>query len=229
MTNIFGKPEKKAIRDALFATAVKALEEQGYKVERIARIGKSSVRLITKNGVSKKVSIRTTQDTWIAFPRNKANNGWATLEGVDFVVAASVDNPDHPRIAKIHMIPAEEMRERFDRNYAARVDAGYQMDDGRGVWVSLYFQDAKDPVTHVGAGAGLKHRAIKEFPLVPGRTASPSADEAEQDDEEPIAGAGATNAYAKSDEQPLTIAEAKRRLALSLGVSVDDIKITINS
>ena len=31
------------------------------------------------------------------------------------------------------------------------------------------------------------------------------------------------------DEQPLTIAEAKRRLAMSLGVNVDDIKITISS
>jgi hypothetical protein len=227
MTNIFGKPEKKAIRDALFATAVQALEEQGYKVERIARIGKSSVRLITKNRVSKKVSIRTTQDTWIAFPRNKANNGWATLEGVDFVVAASVDNPDDPRSAKIHMIPADEMRERFDRNYAARVDAGYQMDDGRGVWVSLYFQDAKDPVTHVGAGAGLKHRTIKEVPLTPGGTASPNTDDTEQEDGD--LGASEAHIDAKPDEQPLTIAEAKRRLALSLGVGVDDIKITISS
>jgi hypothetical protein len=64
---------------------------------------------------------------------------------------------------------------------------------------------------------------------VPGSTTSPSEDDAEQEDEEPIVGAGATNAYAKADEQPLTIAEAKRRLAMSLGVSVDDIKITINS
>lgn len=227
MTNIFGKPEKKPIRDALFATAVLALEEQGYKVERIARIGKSSVRLITKNRVSKKVSIRTTQDTWIAFPRNKANNGWGTLEGVDFVVAASVDNPDDPRVAKIHMIPADEMRERFDRNYAAKVAAGYQMNDGRGVWVSLYFPEANDPVTHVGAGAGLKHRAIKEVPLTPGSAPPPGGGGVEEADED--LSAGETPAHAKPDEQPLTIAEAKRRLALSLGVSVDDIKITISN
>jgi hypothetical protein len=32
-----------------------------------------------------------------------------------------------------------------------------------------------------------------------------------------------------ADEQPLTIAEAKRRLALSLGVSAHDIKITISN
>jgi hypothetical protein len=31
------------------------------------------------------------------------------------------------------------------------------------------------------------------------------------------------------DEEPLTIPEAKRRLAMSLGVSEDDIKITITS
>jgi len=227
MTNIFGKPEKRVNRNGLFSAAVEALEGQGYKVERIARIGKSSVRRITKNGVSKAVSIRTSQDTWIAFPRNKTNDGWATLEEVDFVVAASVDNPDDPRFAKIHLIPADDMRARFDRAYNARLKADYQMQAGRGIWLSLYFPDANDPVTHVGAGAGLEYRSIAEIPLTPGG-ASPPRDDGVEDADEGL-GAGEVHAFAKQDEQPLTIAEAKRRLASSLGVSVDDIKITISS
>jgi hypothetical protein len=227
MTNIFGTPEKRANRNGLFAAAVEALEGQGYKVERIARIGKSSVRRITKNGVSKTVSIRTSQDTWIAFPRNKTNDGWATLEDVDFVVAASVDNPDDPRFAKIHLIPADDMRARFDRAYNARLKADYQMQAGRGIWLSLYFPEANDPVTHVGAGAGLKHPPIAEIPLTPGSAPPPGGGGAEEADED--LSVGEAPAHAKPDEQPLTIAEAKRRLALSLGVSVDDIKITISN
>ena len=226
MTNIFGRPEKLAIRKALFLAAVKALEGQGYKVDRVSRIGKSSVRRITKNGISKTVSIRTTQDMWIAFPRNDKNDGWGTLEGVDFVVAASVDKPDDPRKAKIHMIPADEMRARFDRNYAARIKAGYAMHDGRGVWVSLYYPEASDPVTHVGAGAGLKYPAIMEAPLTPDTAAQPGTGDTEGADEDD---AGDAATPGTSGEPPLTIAEAKRRLALTLGVNVDDIKIIISS
>ena len=118
---------------------MEALEGQGYKVERIARIGKSSVRRITMNGVSKIVSIRTTQDTWIAFPRNKANKGWSTLEDVDFVVAASVDNPDDPRFAKIHLMPADDMRARF--NWAV------QLCEAREGWT---YADATDESRPVG-------------------------------------------------------------------------------
>ena len=96
----------------------------------------------------------------------------------------------------------------------------------RGLWVSLYFQDANDPVTHVGAGAGLKHPPIAEVPLVPGSAPLPPGSDAEDVDQE--LGGGEANVSAKSDEQPLTIAEAKRRLALANGVSVDDVKITIS-
>src|SRR4051794_17542694 len=104
---------------------------------------------------------------WIAFPRNKKNDGWATLEEADLVVASSVNDRDEPRFAKVHLIPGDEMRDRFDRSYAARKAAGYSLPKGRGIWVSLYEQEASDPVNRVGAGAGLKHKPV-ELPLVPG-------------------------------------------------------------
>lgn len=217
MTNVFTTPEKVSIRTRLFQVAEEALEKEGWKVERIARSGKASVRRITKGKIQKTVSIRTTQDTWIAFPRNPADDAWATLADVDYVVASSVDNRDNPQFARVHLIEGDEMRARFDRAYAARKKAGYTMPIGRGIWLSLYDKEADNPVTLVGAGAGLDHPAIATVPLT-GLEADSAMEEADTLPAEDV-----------QSEAPLTIAEAKRRLALSLGVSEADIKITISS
>ena len=76
----------------------------------------------------------------------------------------------------------------------------------------LYDEEANDPVSHVGAGAGLAHPPIAKLSL----TGAMHAEEMDPQDLE-------------AEEEPLTIAEAKRRLALSLGVNEADIKITISS
>jgi hypothetical protein len=214
MTNVSETPEKVAIRKALFRTALKALEKKGWTVERIAGAGKSSVRRITKGTTAKTVSIRTTQDRSIAFPRNAANNGWETLSEVDYVVAASVDDRDNPRFGLVHLIEGDEMRARFDRTYAARKKAGHVLPKGRGVWLSLYNKEANDPVHLVGAGAGLAYPPIAREPLAGEKTATVHEDSSNAVD---------------SNDAPLTIPEAKRRLALSLGVNEADIKITISS
>ena len=77
------------------------------------------------------MSIRTSQDTWIAFPRNAADDGWSTLELVDAVVAVSVDDKDRPTFVRAHWIEGDDMRARFDRAYAARLGAGYIIQKGR--------------------------------------------------------------------------------------------------
>lgn len=214
MTNVFGTPEKVSRGNRLFQIGLEALQQQGWEVERIPGIGKSSVRRITKGGKSRKVSIRTSQDTWIAFPRNNKNNGWVTLSDVDVVLAVSVDDRDDPKFAQVHMIDADEMRQRFDRAYAARIAAGYTIPLGRGVWVSLYHPDATDPVTHVGGGAGLHHPPIARIPLEP---------------EESDVGVALETKDADKKDRPLTIAEAKRRLAMTLGVDPSSIKITVEA
>lgn len=211
MTNVFGTPEKGPMRNRLFQIGLETLHQQGWKVERIPRIGKSSVRRITKGGKSQKVSIRTSQDTWVAFPRNKKDNGWVTLSDVDVVLAVSVDDFGDPKFAQVHMIEGDEMRQRFDRAYAARIAAGYTIPLGRGVWVSLYGTDANDPVTHVGAGAGLDHPPIARIPLEPDSEVTVETKDVDDED------------------KPLTIAEAKRRLAMTLGVNPSSIKITVEA
>jgi hypothetical protein len=215
MTNVSETPEKVALRAELFQIAVRTLERQGWKVERIAGAGKSSIRRVTKGNIAKTVSIRTTQDRSIAFPRNAKDDGWATLADVDYVVASSVDDRHNPRFAQVHMIEGDEMRARFDRAYAARKNAGHTLPVGRGVWLSLYAEESNDPVHHVGAGAGRVHPEIAREPLTREKAAKPDEGLDPQDVE--------------LEDAPLTIAEAKRRLALSLGVNEADIKITISS
>jgi hypothetical protein len=217
MTNVSATAVKLAVRSRLFEIAEEALEKDGWKVERIARSGKSSVRRITKGKLQKTVSIRTSQDAWIAFPRSQDDRSWATLADVDYVVASSVDERLNPRFAQVHFVPGDDMRKRFDRAYAARKKAGYTLPVGRGIWLSLYEKESTNPVTLVGGGIGLDYPPILKVPLS-GKELNSLSEERDSDPVESTAG-----------EALLTIAEAKRRLAMSLGVAESDIKITISS
>jgi hypothetical protein len=225
MTNVWRTPEKAELRSRLFRIGVEALQEAGWTVERIPRLGKSSVRRIRRGAVSRVVSIRTTQDTSIAFPRNETDTGWGTLSDLDAVVAVSVDDREQPRHALVHFIEADEMRDRFDRAYRARKAAGHSIPLGRGVWLSLYDTEANSPVNQVGAGAGLTNPPIARVPLYGAAKEAPAENAASNKAEDAVealhAGAAAT--------EPLTIGEAKLRLAKSLGVSPSSIRITIEA
>ena len=217
MTDIFQTPEKLSTRNRLFQIGLDVLRDRGWQVERIPGLGKSSVRQIEKGGTKRTVSIRTSQNTWIAFPRNKKDTRWETLDDVDLVLAVSVDDPENPKFGQVHMIEASEMRERFDRAYAARHKAGHSMQRGRGIWLSLYHSEALEPVNLVGAGAGLSNPAIAKISLDGDRENSTGS----------AASKGAINA--SRNDEPLSIAEAKRRLALTLGVEPASIKITVEA
>jgi hypothetical protein len=203
---------KVTMKAALFNAAIAALEQHGWKVERVSGSGKSSVRRIKKAAESKVVSIRTTQDRSIAFPRMEDDKSWRTLDEVDAVIAASVDDKENPHFANIHMLPGDEMRDRFNRTYTARLNAGHTIPLGRGVWLSLYADESANPVHHVGAGAGNKYPPFAKIPLDPAALISA---ENEADEGEPKA------------EEGLSIGEAKRRLAMTFGVDPSSIKIIV--
>lgn len=215
MGNVYGTPQKVGMKALLFRIAVESLKNDGWKVEREPGSGKSSVRRITRGNDSKLVSIRTTQDTWIAFPRTEGDMSWRTLDDVDAVVPVSVDDRESPKFAKVHLIPGDEVRSRFNRAYKARKDAKHSIPVGRGVWVSLYHQEASDPVSYVGAGMGLKFPPFATVPLSSEQLAA--------------AASGDDKNAAPAEEGPLSIAEAKRRLALTLGVDAANIKITVEA
>lgn len=213
MTNIFGKPEKGSNKARLFEIGVQALEREGWTVNRIPKLGKSSVRGIARSGESHVVSIRTTQDTYIAFPRTPDDKEWVTLDIVDVVIAVSVDDPHAPRTAQVHWIEGEEMRERFDRAYAARKAAGHKIPVGRGMWLGLYLPDSLQPTVQVGAGAGLANPPFAKVPL--------AADEIIETDPEDLT--------ASDEVEPamLMIEDYRQRLGEHFGVPPEKVRITI--
>ena len=126
------------------------------------------------------------------------------------------------------MIDANEMRDRFDRAYAARLAADHTIPMKRGVWLSLYEEEGTNPVQRVGAGAGLTNQPIaKEVPL--GEFDTPVAPTKQPN----LPSDYRTTQYVQNlpsvDEPPLTIAEAKTRLARMFGVDPSSIKITVEA
>lgn len=215
MTNVFSKPGKLPLRKQLFQVGIDALKKEGWNVERIPGAGKASLRRITRNGESLRATIRTTQDTWFAFARDDEDREWVTLAEADLVVAVSVDDAEEPKYAQAHIISGDEARDRFDRAYQARKEAGHTIPTQRGVWISLYHHETEEPVNRIGAGAGLANPAVLRVPIeqiVPGEGA-----EEQERLEEP------------DPDHSLTIAEAKRRLALTYGISPSNVKITIEA
>jgi hypothetical protein len=220
MTNVSLTQEKVATRRGLFRLAEKALEGEGWKVSRVPRGGKSSLREIARGNEKRRVSIRTSQDAWIAFPPRDGGKEWGTLDDVDYVIAASVNDKLNPTEARVHMIPGDVARERFNRAYAARHAANYSLPDGRGVWLSLYDRNSSDPVTLVGAGMGLEYPPILVRDLAKSTAIADAGRPAD-------AATPTPTATSLGAEGPLTIPEAKRRLARTLGVPEEAIRITV--
>jgi hypothetical protein len=204
------KLAKKSLKVRLREIGRQVLRNQGWKVEKIPQSGKSSVRRITKGRESLVVSIRTTQDQWIAFPPTDDRKKWVTLSDVDVVIAVSVDDPAHPAAARVHWLDGNDMRDRFDRAEKARREAGYEIPDGRrGVWIPLYIPEDGSTVRYVGGGAATQENEIARVAL---------------DDNE-----AAVTPVPPDIEPPLTIAEAKRRLARTFGVPESGVKIAIEA
>ena len=235
MTNVSGSPGKVNLRNLLRQIGVEALQKNGWRVERIPKSGKSSVRRITKGKESRRVAIRTTQDTFISFPRNADDTEWVTLSEVDSVVAVSVDDRTSPEFAQVHIIDGDEMRDRFDRAYAARRAAEHSIPIGRGVWVPLYGEDATSPPSQVGGGAGDAHPPIARVPLS-GRAPIAAAPAARSLGTAGAFGGGGSNERMRiavdgsgDGPGPLTIAQARRGLALYLDVDPSSIRITVEA
>ena len=219
MTNVSKTEEKKRIRRALVNAALSTLENQGWKVERVKGAGMGRVRQITNNGKRQLAVIRTSQDQYLAFPRTDDDSAWTTLSEVDVVVASVVDDRRNPQVALVHIFDAREIRDRFDRAYAARKKAEYSIPVGRGLWLSLYEEEGTS-ATRVGAGAGLVHPPIARVPLT--AVASDGT-------RPPVAPPSVSSVSGDDENEPLTIAQAKARLARTLGVDPNAIKITVEA
>lgn len=215
MGNINKTPQKADNRKQLRVIGWTTVKEHIGKPERIARNGKPTLRQVTKGDKRFKVSVRTSQDGWIGFQRNRQNNGFTTLEEADWVVVSSVDDPQEPALAQVHIISGDEIRERFDRAYSARIAAGHRIPKGQPMFVSLYEQERTEPVSLVGAGAGLANAPVARVPLQDG-----NREDVARSQPEP-------NVSHTAFSFDKIIGEAKRKLALTLGVDPSRIKIIV--
>lgn len=130
--------------------ARRALEEQGYQVERMPGRGLANIMRLTKEGKTELASIRTTQDRWYAYNPLPAG-GWKTLDEVEWVVVAAVDKPGAVEKIIVHLFPADDVRKRFNDSLQARLAAGYPKKDFA-MWVGLDTDTSGSPG---GVGSGI--------------------------------------------------------------------------
>lgn len=217
MTNIFQSPKKQTTRDLLLSIGFNEIEKAGWSVERVPGIGKSSVRRLRRGQETVLASFKSTQDTWLAFSRTPDDKAWSTLEDVDVVVVISIDDRHSPRFANVHFVKKEDLVPRFDKAYQARLAADHSIPIGRGVWISLYDEEKASPVNLIGAGVGIDFPPIAKVPLENHPASAP------------LATAPAPAIVMGADDGPLTITEAKRRLALTFGVDPSAVKISVEA
>ncbi len=124
-------------RNQLVAAAKKAVASEGYELERVPCRGLSSIWKMTKQGKTRRACIRTTRDRWVAFPPLADGKRWKTLDDVETVIIASVDDPHDPTNVEVFMVPAVALRKRFSAAYSARKKAGSPAQDNFGMWVAI--------------------------------------------------------------------------------------------
>ncbi|RZJ02110.1 MAG: hypothetical protein EON90_00500 [Brevundimonas sp.] len=223
MTNVYATPEKAQLRRGLLHLGLQTLRGQGYAVRRSPGSGARQVYEAAKGDETLRIAVRTSQDTWFAFPRLADDSGWLTLDEVDWVLVASIDTPHQPTEARVHWMPADDVRARFEQGYRARLAAGHAVPLGRGLWLSLYDPNASSPVSHVGGGFGLDYPPIATCSLsqvleeLPAPGAALAIESEPDEDFEPDLKAPAFD-----------LLEAKRMIARGLGLSAEAIRITID-
>lgn len=204
--------------------AKRAAEESGYSLERLPGRGLSNIWNLEKDGRVQTTSIRTTRDRWIAFPPLQKGKKWKTLDDVELVLVASVDSKESPEKVEVYMFDADDVRERFNSAYSARIKAGNSVRDNFGMWINLDTDERGLPAS-VGSGLGSEHEPLAVYSIA---SLVESVSDADMGSDGP-ADTETTPLIRAEQELPLTIAEAKRRLADTLGVDPSAIKITVEA
>lgn len=224
MGNVLDELSEGAKWRLMVEAAKRGAKKDGYEMNRLPGRGLSNVWEMKKAGVTLVTSIRTTRDRWIAFPPLAGGTRWKTLDDVQRVLVATVDSKDDPRDVSVYMFDAGEVRERFNASYAARIGGGHVVRDNYGMWVALDQKPAGNP-SNVGSGLADKYKPIAVY-SISSLIESGAGGEAWDSD---IAVPPEEAAGLEPDEPPLTIADAKRRLARAFGVDPANIKIIVEA
>lgn len=206
-----------------------ALINQGYAVTRASGHGGANVWMLSKDGKAIRASVRTTRDRWFAFVPQNQGSRFKTLDQVDAVVVATIDDPKRPQRFEVFLFPADEVRSRFVAAYAARSQANHNLPDDRGMWISLDRRDGDSP-SNVGSGI------IEHFPAI--------ASMAVGDADAPLSGSTPASASAGAASTSVSapaasalpvdgetigsvIAAARQRIASIAGVGIEAVRIDL--
>jgi hypothetical protein len=203
---------------ALVEGAKRALEANGYALERVPGRGRSNMWHGSKGSEQSSIAIRTTQDRYIAFPPLNGGKNWKTLDDVDLVAVATVrDWSDNPMV-DIYLFEASTLRKHFSDAYAARTAAGMTVTDEFGMWVGLDADDRNTPAA-IGSGIAVDRKPIGTYSFL----ALAGGDVVANGDVE--VGGNRVDL----DEEPPTIAEilaqASEKIAAVAGVAVSSIRL----
>ena len=132
---------------------------RGLAPVRLPGRGRSNTWEIQEDGRCKRVSIRTTRDRWFAFQPLEEGKKWKTLDDVEIVIVAAVDDRYDPHSIKVYRFDADEVRQRFNAARAARIQAELIVHDDFGMWVNLDDDDS------AGAGLGAENTPLATYPL----------------------------------------------------------------
>ena len=148
----------------MVGAALEGARMQGYALKKQPGRGLSNTYELTKDGKTLTASIRTTRDRWVAFPPLDGGKRWKTLDDVDLVLVAAVDDRLNPQNVDVYVFPADEVRKRFDASYAARTANGHTVRDNYGMWVML--DEGDDAViSQVGHGLAEEYPRIANFSI----------------------------------------------------------------
>lgn len=213
----------------LVRAAKRALEEQGYQVERVPGRGLANVMRITKGGKTALASIRTTNDRYIAFNPLEAG-GWKTLDEVEWVVVAAVDKPGAVEKIVVHLFPAEDVRERFNASLQSRLAAGY-VKKSFAMWLALD-TDTSGAAAAVGSGIVDKYAPIgvysaDELVALPGAMPDDEATIAEAASDSPVRVPVQAPTPAKPTSIADVLAAAREQIAAIAGVPVENVALEL--
>lgn len=195
-------------RDTMREMVSQAISQHGSTVTPLSGRGQPKGAILGLTGVwTGRCSVRTTQDRWASIGEDE--NGWRTLDDVDWVAVAALDDKRAPSAVDIYFFAVQDFRAAFDEAKAARVKAGQALTRG-GVWVAL---DKVDSDRATAVASGFKDKALwhVRYPL------SPVAAAVE----------GPPDTQHATGSATLSIAQAKPLLAAHYGVGIESIEILI--
>lgn len=210
----------------LVDAAIVAAEDKGFTLRRMPGRGRSTVYEVERNGNKRLAAIRTTRDRLIAFP--PMADGWKTLDDVKLVFVAAVDVPEAPASIEVFMLPADEVRARFDAALAARIEAGHQIVENFGMWISLDTDDRGLPAS-VGSGIADHFRPIAVFPIDAELLASVAATAAEKNDDAPAEAVPKTDGLGQPASGTISeiLEKARTDIAALAGVTDEKVKLDL--